>query len=69
MENPVKKIQNDCFSKIKRNIRKLNVVLIRKYTVRWYILGLLIWLVLMHTNAWDQHWGGDETLKCGFKID
>ena len=29
-----------------------------------YILG-----VLTHTTAWDQHYGGDEALKCGFKID
>ena len=20
--------------------------------------------MLPHTTAWDQHWGGDETLKC-----
>ena len=31
---------------------------IRKYPLRRYILGLLT-----HTTAWDQHWGGDETLK------
>ena len=30
----------------------------RKYPLRGYILG-----VLMHTTAWDRHWGGDETLK------
>ena len=28
-----------------------------------YFLG-----VLTHTTAWDQLQGGDETLKCGFKI-
>ena len=33
-------------------------VLTRKYPLRGYILG-----VLMHTIAWDQNWGGDETLK------
>ena len=32
--------------------------LTRKYLLRGYILG-----VLTHANAWDQHWGGDETLK------
>ena len=31
---------------------------IRKYPLRGYILG-----VLTHTTTWDQHWGGDETLK------
>ena len=31
---------------------------IRKYPLRGYILS-----VLTHTTAWDQHWGGDETLK------
>ena len=36
----------------------------RKYPLCGYILG-----VLAHTAAWDQHWGGDETLKCGFKIN
>ena len=30
----------------------------RKYPLRRYILG-----VLTHTTAWDQNWGGDETLK------
>ena len=30
----------------------------RKYLLRGYILG-----VLTHTTAWDQNWGGDETLK------
>ena len=30
----------------------------RKYLLYGYILG-----VLTHTTAWDQHWGGDETLK------
>ena len=30
----------------------------RKYRLRRYILG-----VLMHTTAWNWHWGGDETLK------
>ena len=34
------------------------IVLIRKYPLHWYILG-----VLRHTTAWDRHWGGDETLK------
>ena len=31
----------------------------RKYLLRRYILGLLT-----HTIAWDQHWEGDEALKC-----
>ena len=30
----------------------------RKYPLRGYFLG-----VLTHTTAWDQLWGGDETLK------
>ena len=30
----------------------------RKYSLRGYILG-----VLTQTTAWDQLWGGDETLK------
>ena len=30
----------------------------RKYPLRGYILG-----VLAHTTAWDQMWGGDDTLK------
>ena len=30
----------------------------RKCPLRGYILGLI-----MHTTAWDRHWGGDETLK------
>ena len=30
----------------------------RKYPLCGYILG-----VLTHTTAWDQHWGGDETLN------
>ena len=30
----------------------------KKYPLRRYILG-----VLMHTTAWDRHWGSDETLK------
>ena len=29
----------------------------RKYPLRGYILG-----VLLHTTAWDRHWGGDITL-------
>ena len=37
---------------------KSKLVKTRKYLLRWYILG-----VLTHTTAWDQHWGGDETLK------
>ena len=48
-----------------RNLLKLEVVVkgpdyiyTRKYPLRGYILG-----VLTHTTAWDQHWGGDETLK------
>ena len=24
---------------------------------------LLCGYILMHTTAWDRHWGGDETLK------
>ena len=36
----------------------------RKYPLRGYFLG-----VLTHTTAWDQLQGGDETLKCGFKIE
>ena len=35
----------------------------RKHPLRGYFLG-----VLKHTTAWDQLQGGDETLKCGFKI-
>ena len=38
-------------------------IVTRKYPLRGYFLG-----VLTHTTAWDQLWGGDETLKCGFKI-
>ena len=34
------------------------LVFTRKYPLRGYIQG-----VLAHTTAWDQHWGGDETLK------
>ena len=30
----------------------------RKYPLCGYILG-----VLKHTTAWDQNWGGDETLS------
>ena len=40
------------------------LMITRKYLLRGYILG-----VLTHTTAWDQHGEGDETLKCGFKID
>ena len=36
----------------------VNIVITRKYPLCRYILG-----VLMHTTAWDQHWGSDETLK------
>ena len=43
---------------------KLKIEHTRKYPLLGYILG-----VLMHKTAWVQHWGGDETLKCGFKID
>ena len=25
--------------------------------------------VLTHTTAWDQNWGGNETLRCRFMID
>ena len=39
-------------------IRMLFSQMTRKYPLRGYILG-----VLTHTTAWDQHWGGDETLK------
>ena len=39
------------------------VVLTRKYLLRGYILG-----VLMHTTAWEQLWGCDETLKCDIVI-
>ena len=42
----------------------LDGFLIRKYPLRGYFLG-----VLAHTTAWDRLWGGDETLKCGFKIE
>ena len=38
----------------------MNFVFIGKYPLCGYILG-----VLMHTTAWDGHWGGDETLKLG----
>ena len=41
----------------------LVVLFTRKCPLREYILG-----VLTHTIAWDQLQGGDETLKCGFKI-
>ena len=37
---------------------KDGLVVTRKYPLRRYILG-----VLTHTTAWDQNWGGDETLK------
>ena len=37
-------------------VSKLSIT--RKYPLCGYILG-----VLTHTTAWDQHWGGDETLK------
>ena len=33
----------------------------RNYPLPGYILG-----VLTHTTAWDQNWGGGETLKGGF---
>ena len=33
----------------------------RKYPLHGYILG-----VLTHPTAWDQHWGGDETLTKWF---
>ena len=36
----------------------IEVFITRKYPLRGYILG-----VLVHTTAWDRHWGGDETLK------
>ena len=36
----------------------LRIVATRKYPLRDYIL-----IVLTHTTAWDQNWGGDETLK------
>ena len=39
------------------NFRSI-LLITRKYPLRGYILG-----VLTHTTAWDQHWGGDETLK------
>ena len=42
----------------------ISISVTRKYLLREYILG-----VLTHTTAWDQHWGGDKTLKCGFKIN
>ena len=35
-----------------------HIFITRKYPLRVYILG-----VLTHTTTWDQHWGGDETLK------
>ena len=36
----------------------INIVKTRNNPLRRYILG-----VLTHTNSWDRHWGGDETLK------
>ena len=39
------------------------IFMTRKYPLRGYFLG-----VLTHTTAWDRLWGGDETLKQGFKI-
>ena len=37
---------------------KTEYVITRKFPLPRYILGML-----MHTTAWDQHWGGDEILK------
>ena len=48
--------------KKEKNVFFINLLLIRKYPLHGYILG-----VLMHTTAWDQLWGGDYTLK-GFSI-
>ena len=42
----------------------ITIMITRKYPLRGYFLG-----VLTHTTAWDQLQGGDETLKCGFKIE
>ena len=39
-------------------------ILTRKYLLQGYILG-----VLTHTTAWDQQWGGDESLRFGFIIE
>ena len=39
------------------NIKK-KFSITKNYPLHGYILG-----VLMHTTAWDRHWGGDETLK------
>ena len=36
----------------------------RRYPLRRYILS-----VLTHTTAWDPHWGGGETQKCGFTME
>ena len=46
------------------NMAPLQICTTRKYPLRGYFLG-----VLKHTTAWDRLWGGDETIKCGFKIE
>ena len=40
------------------------IAVTRKYLLQGYILG-----VLTHTTAWDQQWGGDESLGFGFIIE
>ena len=44
-------------------IIRLVLYLIRIYHTRKYLLCGYILGVLTHTTAWDQLWGGDETLK------
>ena len=51
-------------SKNEKRTPHILIILTRKYPLRGYFLG-----VLTHTTAWDRLWGGDETLKCGFKIE
>ena len=42
----------------RKNTSSTEIHMTRKYPLCGYILG-----VLTHTTAWDQHWGGDETLN------
>ena len=49
--------------RLKIQIDLIKIDRIRKYPLCGYILG-----VLTHTTTWDQHWGGNETLKCGLKL-
>ena len=52
-------LQQDIFNEI----QKRKICNTWKYPLRGYFLG-----VLMHTTAWDQHWGWDETLEYQIKI-